>query len=292
MSSSQQRFAVVNFVDESDEYLWGVYSMRTQLRKVGMTPTVKHIAMVSQDIKPESKALLVEWLGKEQVIEFDRNVVLNKLNERLRGRPGVFLKLVAFNLTQFDKIIVLDNDILIRTNLMHWFDYPAPAATGAKGRVEWNSGAMVIEPSADLYNQLLEYLPKVQKWDPDIDHGIDAWDSNAGHQGYVSAFFLSNVTSHKIYTMNIGSSILSSSLEEHPENEYLFRYRPDVFETVHFTKHKPFAQKGGAHKIKTSSPVVCSMLREWKRSVSNAPTEKLTMLPDFLRDCPKPKEKS
>jgi hypothetical protein len=30
---------------------------------------------------------------------------------------------------------------------MHWFDYPAPAATGSRGMMEFNSGAMVIEVS-------------------------------------------------------------------------------------------------------------------------------------------------
>lgn len=287
-SSARTRLAVVNFVDESDEYLWGVYSTHTRLRETGMTAVgIQHVAMVSQDIHPNSKALLEEWLGRDQVIEFDRNIVLNQLvNEGLRSRNGVFLKLQAFNLTQYDKIIVLDSDILVRTNIAHWFDdYPAPAATGAKGRIEWNSGAMVIEPSTELYQKLLQYLPRVQKWDEEKDTGEDVWDSSAGHQGYLSAFFLSNVTSHSMFTMPLGSSILSSSLEEHAENQYLFRYRPEVFETVHFTKHKPFAQHN-AHKIKSSNHVVCSMLREWKQSVAGAPLILLPKLPDFLRDCP------
>lgn len=125
----------------------------------------------------------------------------------------------------------------------------------------------------------------IQKRDPEHDVGVDVWDSSAGHQGFISALFTSNVTHHEMYTMNLGSSILSSSLEEHPENAYLYRYRPEVFETVHFTKHKPFVNTG--RKIKTSNPVTCGMLREWKESVKDAPKERLTKMTGFLRDCPK-----
>lgn len=275
------RWAVVNFVDGANEYLWGVYSTHVQLEKFEMTPSIDHVAMVSQDISEDSRALLVDWLGKEQVLDFDREEVLSRLEPQLRGRPGVFLKLVAFNLTQYDKLIVLDNDVFVRQSIMHWFDYPAPAATGAKGRVEWNSGAMVIEPSKALYAKLLEYLSKVGKWDPENDSGVDVFDSNAGHQGYLSSFFTSNITSHTMFTMSIGSSILSSSLDGHPENEYLWKYRPNAFETIHFTNTKPW--KVG---IKPSHPVNCAMLREWKESVRDAPTDKLVKLPNFLKHCP------
>lgn len=281
-SSQDRRLAVVNFVDDADEYLWGVYSTHVQLRKFGMTPSIHHVAMISQDISPTSKALLQEWLGEDGVLEFDRSTILNQLHDTSRGRPGVFLKLQAFALTDFDKLIVLDNDVFVRQDIGHWFDYPTPAATGAKGRVEWNSGAMVIQPDLDLYEKLLEYLPNVKKWNPNQDSGVDVWDSNGGHQGYLSSFFLSNVTSHTMHTMNIGSSILSSSLDEHPENAYLYKYRPHVFQTVHFTNVKPWKQG-----VKPpTNPVTCGMLREWKESVQDAPIDKLPKLPNFLKHCP------
>jgi alpha-N-acetylglucosamine transferase len=67
-----------------------------------------------------------------------------------------------FNLTQYDKVIGLDNDVFLRQNIAQWFDYPAPAATQARGTIEWNSGAMVIEPNEEIYNTLLKYIPKFE----------------------------------------------------------------------------------------------------------------------------------
>jgi len=145
-----KRLAVVNFVDASDEYLWGVYSTHAQLQKFHMTPGVKHIAMVSHDISKKSRLLLTEWLGEDGIIEFDRDYIVQRLTGDDTLRQGVFLKLQAFNMTQFDKLIVIDNDVFMRQNIMHWFDYPAPAATGSRGMMEWNSGAMVIEVSVAL----------------------------------------------------------------------------------------------------------------------------------------------
>lgn len=97
----------------------------------------------------------------------------------------------------------------------------------------------------------------------------------------MSAFFTSNVTEDEIFTMPYGHSILSSDLDGRSENEYYWRQRPEVFETVHFTQHKPWKKNK-----KTSSVVTCAMLREWKESVRDAPTDRLPRLGDFLRDCP------
>jgi len=285
--SPQKRYAVVNFVDESDEYLWGLYSMHVQLQKFHMTPHVEHIAMVSENISKKSRALVAEWLGEDGIREFDRKEILKKVPKR-NLRQGVFLKLEAFNMTKFDKIIVLDNDILVRTNLMHWFDYPTPAATGARGMIEWNSGAMVIEPRTSLYDALLEYLPRTRRWTgkptkymPDPWNGTDPWNSNGGQQGYLSAFFLSNVTSDEMFTMSYGASVLSGDLEDRPHNSYYWKYRPHVFETIHFTRHKPWKPT-----LYTKSPVTCSMLREWVDSVKDAPKDKLPELPDVMKNCP------
>lgn len=288
------KWAVVNFVDESDEYLWGLYSTHTQLRKLGMTPTVAHIAMVSSAMSKKSKALVTEWLGPQQVVEFDRDALLDKVNRGLR--QGVFLKLLAYNMTDFEKLIVIDNDVFIRKNIMHWYDYPAPAATGARGMIEWNSGAMVIEPSTKMFNLLMEYLPKVRRWttrdrmkedwEPDEDDEEDTWTSNGGQQGFLSAVYLSNVTNESIYTMSYGHSVLTSDLEDRPGNEYYWKYRPHVFQTVHFTRHKPWKPN-----IASSSPVVCGMMREWAASVKDAPKDRLPKFTnDFMRKCPPPKD--
>jgi len=191
----------------------------------------------------------------------------------------VFSKLEFFNLTQFDKVIGLDNDIFIRQSIAHWFDYPAPAATQARGTIEWNSGAMVIEPSTDLYNKLIEYIPKTRQFKPDWDDGIDTWNSGQGHQGFLSSFFTSNVTSLTMFTMDYGASVLSSDLMEQKANAYFWRYRRDSVETVHLT-HKPWKSEAAPSKQDA-----CEMYREWLETVADAPRNRMPPLKNFLRNC-------
>eukprot|EP00535_Pseudo-nitzschia_heimii_P001405 CAMPEP_0197182058 /NCGR_PEP_ID=MMETSP1423-20130617/6151_1 /TAXON_ID=476441 /ORGANISM="Pseudo-nitzschia heimii, Strain UNC1101" /LENGTH=790 /DNA_ID=CAMNT_0042632427 /DNA_START=73 /DNA_END=2446 /DNA_ORIENTATION=+ len=100
---------------------------------------------------------------------------------------GVFNKLFLFNLTEYDKIIRLDCDVLIRTNLMHWFEYDTPCAIQAHDEIEWNSGVMVITPNATVFDDMISRLPDVTRLDDDISSfdvdGPDGWNSGVGEQG-------------------------------------------------------------------------------------------------------------
>ncbi len=274
-----RRLAVVNYVDDLDYYLWGVYSIHHQMIVTGMLPKIRHIALIPSTMSSNSKALLRQWLGPENVRKVDKNNIRKRVPKGLW--VPVFSKLEAFNMTDFDKIIVLDNDIMIRTNIEHWFRYPAPAATHARGTIEWNSGAMVIEPNQVLYETLLNHLSLVRPWNPRKDNGVDTWNSYDGHQGFLSAFFTSNVTNDSIFTMSYASSMLSTDLEKRPENFYFWLYRRNLLETLHFTQHKPWKKV-----TETKHPAVCSMLREWLETVKDAPADRLPKLPNVLRLCP------
>jgi hypothetical protein len=278
--SRPRRLGVITFVDDKDYMLWGVYSIHTQLKKFNMIPSVTHIALVAKDMKKQDKELLEEWLGPENVREIDKTIIRRKVDKSLWSQ--VFSKIEFFNMTNFDKLITLDNDIFIRQNLMHWFDYPTPAATQGKGTVEWNSGAMVIEPDTQLFNTLLEYIPLSRLWKPRTngDDGTDTWNSGDGQQGFLSAFFTSNVTDHKMFTMGYHCSVLSSDLDNERANHYFWRHRNHAINTMHFTMHKPWKQKTQSNKKPT-----CAMLREWTESVKDAPRDRLPELPDYLRSC-------
>jgi hypothetical protein len=276
-----RRLAVVSFVDSMDYYLWGIYSIHKQLKKVGMTPRIRHVALVASDMKSKHLSLIESWLGKENVWPVNKSILRKKVPKGNKLWGAVFSKLEFFNLTMFDKVIALDNDVLIRRNIEHWFDLPAPAATQERGSIEWNSGAMVIEPNEHLFNTLLDYLNKTKLWKPSLDDGVDPWNSGDGHQGFLSAFFTSDATPHNMFTMNYGCSVLSSDLEEKFENHYYWMYRNQAIETMHLTKHKPWKEK-----TESSKPATCAMLREWGESIKDAPLDKMPPLPNFLRKCP------
>lgn len=88
------------------------------------------------------------------------------LNQNLQNANMVsswnqtFFKLNIMRLTQFDKIIFVDADMLVLQNIDHLFSYPSlSATTGGKAAhpeyTEFNSGLMVIEPSENVFAELM-----------------------------------------------------------------------------------------------------------------------------------------
>lgn len=77
-------------------------------------------------------------------------------------------KLKVFDLTQFDKIVFLDSDMIALRNLDHLFEMPhmSCVAAGQELHPEWvklNSGLMVIEPNHEEYLGLEGLIESVYK---------------------------------------------------------------------------------------------------------------------------------
>src|SRR5258708_32084772 len=92
------------------------------------------------------------------------------LNYFRSGRPDLALvltKLHVFRLTQFDKIIFLDADVLPVRPLSHLF--ALPHSFSAVPDVGWpdifNSGVMVLEPGEDKFQQLMGLVRSNGSWD-------------------------------------------------------------------------------------------------------------------------------
>jgi hypothetical protein len=168
-------------------------------------------------------------------------------------------------MTDFDRLITLDTDVLIRTNIMHWFDYPTPCGTQPVGEIEQNSGAMVIEPSKKHFDQMMQILPKATRYTNEVQG--ENWNSGHGQQGFISSFFTASYNvSERMKTMPIESAPLSSYLCKGPRStklSYFKRFRPHIFETVHFTIHKLYLNR----KILTKDSFLCDMFQEWFESI-------------------------
>ena len=91
-----------------------------------------------------------------------------------------FFKLNVARLTQFDKVVMLDCDLLILKNIDCLFDMPNFSATNS-GHIlfeDWfnlNSGVFVLEPSDKLFKDLTELIPQV------IDYSVSN-DVSVGDQ--------------------------------------------------------------------------------------------------------------
>src|SRR5258708_15860536 len=96
------------------------------------------------------------------------------------GRPDlttVLTKLHIFRLTQFQKIIFLDADVLPIRPLSHLFNIPHEFS--AAPDVGWpdifNSGVLVVSPGNDKFNELYELIKTKPSWDGGDQGLLNEW---------------------------------------------------------------------------------------------------------------------
>lgn len=82
-------------------------------------------------------------------------------SDKYRYWGQTFFKLVIMRQTQWDKIVMLDSDLLINENIDSLFEMPHMSAVVSGGYLhheykKLNSGVIVIEPSDEEYQRLLQ----------------------------------------------------------------------------------------------------------------------------------------
>ena len=103
------------------------------------------------------------------------------------GRPDlhtVLTKLHMLRLTQFDKVIFLDADVLPLRPLSHLFTLPHEFA--AVSDVGWpdifNSGVMVFNPGEDKFNQVMALVHSKGSWDGGDQGVLNEWRGDNWHR--------------------------------------------------------------------------------------------------------------
>ncbi|KMT19454.1 hypothetical protein BVRB_1g010840 [Beta vulgaris subsp. vulgaris] len=86
-----------------------------------------------------------------------------------------YSKFRLWQLTDYDKIIFIDADLLILRNLDFLFGLPEISATGNNATL-FNSGVMVIEPSNCTFQLLMDHINEIESY-------------NGGDQGYLNEIF-------------------------------------------------------------------------------------------------------
>lgn len=94
------------------------------------------------------------------------NVIANE--HRYSHWNNTFDKLQIWGLTQFEKIVFLDSDLLVLSNIDELFDHePFSGVCAGKswpGNEDWrgiNSGVMVVRPDFDVMQKLISIVPSV-----------------------------------------------------------------------------------------------------------------------------------
>lgn len=176
----------------NERYIPGVMALARSLREV------KSKYDLAVMIPAEKEDALGRAIREYGILDVPGTFLLPRENIRLAEMDAVvenaysywrdtFFKLQAAGCTEFDKVILLDSDMLVLNNLDHLFQSSSfsAAVAGKCVHPEWrslNSGLMVIEPSDQLHDRLLSLI--VSAIEVRKSKGLQAGDQDVFHLAY------------------------------------------------------------------------------------------------------------
>ena len=177
-----QRYSFVTSLTNADYYP-GVHALLKGLRAVGSEHDL--LVLIPEAQQHELVPRLKSWgchiaTAPPVAIKEDLNAEGHYWNE-------TFFKIRAAGLTEYQKIIMIDSDMLIRKNIDHLFARPSmtAVAAGKTLRPDWiqlNTGLVVLEPSNSLFQLLLNSVePAVRR---KREGGLTAGDQDVFHQAF------------------------------------------------------------------------------------------------------------
>ena len=151
-----------------DTYVYGVVLLVESMKQQNIKYPL-HV-LVTDDVSAPSLVFLTQLgvtysLVNKMAIPDEIHEYNTSINPKTAGIwRYCYTKFHIFNQTQFDKIVFLDADIMLLKNIDHLFDCPhMTAALDGEYYNIWpswphfNSGCIVIEPSNQLYHNILEF---------------------------------------------------------------------------------------------------------------------------------------
>lgn len=170
MSASDRRTYLT--VLSTDDYAVGAAALWKSLRNTG--PRHQFLAVLTSQVSARCEQAL-QGLGMPTLrIEQDFHRAPSKGADRAFAHwQHTFGKLLMFQLTQYEKIVFLDSDMLVLRNLDHLFDKPHMSAMvpnkllpGHESWVQFCSGLMVIEPQPGLAKAVMQHAAEVEARTP------------------------------------------------------------------------------------------------------------------------------
>jgi glycogenin glucosyltransferase len=166
--------AYATTLTHGDAYAPGVEALGRSLRTTGTREPM--VLMVTSDVPRSARARLAGqgWSLRDIAPVKNPTPAKQQLFPRF---DKVFTKLRAWELDEFDKVVLLDADMVVLQNIDELFARPElGAAPDFLLPDRFNSGLMVLEPSRDKLARMMERLAAAPTYD-------------GGDQGFLNEFF-------------------------------------------------------------------------------------------------------
>jgi lipopolysaccharide biosynthesis glycosyltransferase len=213
-----RREAYATVLHSSDRYLCGAIVLAQSIRRAGSTRDLilLHDHTVS---KPALRALTAAGWTPRKIKR-----IRNPRAERGTYNEYNYSKFRLWQLTEYDRVVFVDADILVLRNLDALFAFPQVAAVGNDGSL-FNSGIMVIEPSTCTFDALIRNRRSIRSY-------------NGGDQGFLNEVF---VWWHRLpRRVNYLKNFWANTTGERALKERLFRADPPEVWSIHYLGMKPW----------------------------------------------------
>ena len=171
-------------------------------------------------------------------------IVNTKLSDYKYGWRYNWTKLHIYNQTQFSKIVYIDLDMVITENLDHLFDKSHMSAVNAGGFIhsscaQLNSGLIVVEPSNNLYNDLILITKKYNDLTGDQSvlhkHFVEWPSKKELNLGYQYNMFVADIP-HAIKELNFTTINSMDEINADTKNN-------NNIKVFHYIEPKPWKRK-------------------------------------------------
>ena len=161
-----RREAYVTILHSSEDYVCGAIALAQSILQ---TNTNKDLVLLAdRTISDHSIAGLQAAGWKIKRIDRIRspNAMVDAYNE------WNYSKLRVWQLTEYDKVMFIDSDLIVLRNIDHFFDFPQLSAA-PNSKWIFNSGIMILEPSECFFDYLMSKRYALKSY-------------NGGDQGYLN----------------------------------------------------------------------------------------------------------
>ncbi|XP_060965787.1 UDP-glucuronate:xylan alpha-glucuronosyltransferase 2 isoform X1 [Cannabis sativa] len=214
-----KREAYATVLHSSESYVCGAITLAQSLRASGTTRDL--LILIDNSISQPKRAALARSGWKIRTITRIRN----PRAENGSYNEYNYSKFRLWQLTDYDKLIFIDADIIVLRNLDVLFQFPQMTAVGNDFSL-FNSGIMVLEPSNCTFQVFMESRNDIISY-------------NGGDQGFLNELF---VWWHRLpRRVNFLKNFWSNSSENEIsfKNE-LFKADPPKVYAIHYLGWKPW----------------------------------------------------
>ncbi|CAL9131727.1 unnamed protein product [Musa textilis] len=218
-SYTPHREAYATILHSASVYVCGAIAAAQSIRLAGSKRDL--VILVDETVSDHHRSGLEAAGWKIKTITRIRN----PMAERDAYNEWNYSKFRLWQLTEYDKVIFIDADLLVLRNIDFLFTMPEITATG-NNVTFFNSGVMVIEPSNCTFQLLMDHINEIESY-------------NGGDQGYLNEVF---TWWHRIpRRMNFLKHFWIGDEKEIKEMKtHLFGADPPILYVLHYLGLKPW----------------------------------------------------